>query len=334
MACQWGHAEVVKKLLRHGARANVGLLESGSVPAIFKATASGYTEVVKILLEHDSTLASLQMIGGYTCLPAACSNGSTEIAKLLLEYGAPVNIIADDGSLSLKEASKFGYTDIVELLLQHSAQIDLHTRDGMTALISACEAGHTKVVKILLEHGANTSLVAKNGKFALERASKMGYCAIVKLLIKHKANVNMANQIGGTALMSASIQGHFNIAKVLLKAGAAIKIRARDPERHTAVEFAAQNGNTEIVNLLSGRPTMKEAFISLLPLAAKWKTIGFLLDLDDKSLSGISCSTDEEALRLMLQIWLKTPRPSWETLAEAIEPLDGNIAENVNSYCN
>ena len=44
----------------------------------------------------------------------------------------------------------------------------------------------------------------------------------------------------------------------------------------------------------------------------------------------------EEALRRMLLIWLgiNDPKPSWEVLAEAVEPLDENIAKKIASFCN
>ena len=333
-ACKVGNIEIVKLLLKHGAKVHMGS-ESVGVPPLFEVTISGDLEIIKILLEHGALKGSYYF---HQCTPlaAACGYGYFEVAKTFLEAGVPVNVIADDGGFSLLMASRFGHPDIVELLLQHGAHIDLQNSDSYTALISACESGHTKVVKVLLEHGANTSLIAKNGNFALERASYGGYRAIVKLLIEHNAFVNMANKMGVTALMAASGHGKFSTVQLLLKSGADKKMKTRDGRRSEAIDFARKAGHDQIVNLLLGRPTIKESFITLLPLAAKWKTIGFLLELDDTLLSIIDCSTNEEALRRMLRIWLgiNDPKPSWEVLAEAIEPLDENIAEKIASFCN
>ena len=336
VACRLGRVETVKKLLNSGASVDIDVETSDPYFALLDATRFGRTDIVKILLEHGAS-AGLHTIGRYTAMILACTHGLTEIAKLLLEYGAPVNEIADDGSFSIDCASRCGRADVVELLLQNDAQIDLQNRDGNTALISACILGHTKVVKVLLEHRANTNLIAKNGDFALKQASAKGHYAIVKLLIKHNAPVNMANKAGMTALMSASTYGRFSIAKALLEAGADPRIMMKDAEACTAITYAEKAGHIHIVNLLQGKPTIKEAFIALLPLAAKWKTIGFLLDLNDQLLALInSCSTDEEALKFMLRMWLGTsdPNPTWEALADAIEPLDENIAKKLTSLCN
>jgi hypothetical protein len=146
----------------------------------------------------------------------------------------------------------------------------------------------------------------------------------------------MANKMGVTALMAASGHGKFSTVQLLLKAGADKKMKTRDGHCWEAIDIARKAGHDQIVNLLLGRPTIKESFITLLPLAAKWKTIGYLLELDCTLLSVINCSTNEEALRLMLLIWLSIddPKPSWELLAEAVEPLDEKIAEKIASFGN
>ena len=335
-ACEVGSVEIVKILLEHGAKVDMAAESVGiQCHPLFKAANSGYIDIIKILLEYGALKGSYKF---HQCTPLAiaCAYGHLEAAKIFLEAGVPVNVIADDNGFSLWLASRFGYHNIVELLLQHGAHVDLHCGDYYTSLMVACAFGHTKAVKVLLEHGANTSLIAKNGNFALERASHGGYRAIVKLLIKHNTFVNMANKKGLTALMAASRYGKFSTVQLLLKAGADKRMNTRDGFHRQAVDFARKGGHGQVVNLLLGLPTIKESFVTLLPLAAKWKTIGFLLELDDSSLSVIDCSTDEEALRLMLHKWLgiNDPKPSWEVLAEAVEPLDENIAEKVVSFCN
>ena len=333
-ACKVVNVEIVKILLKHGAKLDMGP-ESVGIPPIMEAANTGDLEIIKILLEHGALKGSYNF-HQYTPLIVACAGGYLEIAKAFLEAGAPTDVITDDDSFSLFCASMSGHPDIVELLLQHGAHVDLQNSAGYTALIVACESGHTKVVKVLLEHGANTSLIAKNGNFALDRASYGGYRSIVKLLIKHNAFVNLANKLGVTALFAASSHGRFSTVQLLLQAGADKRMKTRDGHQSQAIDFARKAGHDQIVNLLLGRPTIKESFIALLPLAAKWKTIGFLLELEDTLLSIINCSTDEEALRMMLLIWLgiDDPKPSWEALAEAVEPLDENLAEKIASFGN
>jgi len=79
----------------------------------------------------------------------ATANGYTEIVRLLLEAGANIHI-GDD--FAIRAASAFGHTEVVQLLLRAGANI--HARDD-AAIREAVEFNHTKIVKILLEAGAN-----------------------------------------------------------------------------------------------------------------------------------------------------------------------------------
>ena len=89
--------------------------------------------------------------------------------------------------------------------------------------------------------------------------------------------------------------------------------------------------------LISGnKPKLKDAFKKLLPLATDWANIGVLLGLEEDTLQEIKQNERQErnCLRVMLSAWLKTedPLPTWNDLAEAVEQIDREIAEEIRSY--
>ena len=74
----------------------------------------------------------------------------------------------------------------------------------------------------------------------------------------------------------------------------------------------------------------------LLPLATDWINIGVLLGIEEDILQEIQQKERQErnCLRVMLSKWLKSedPPPTWCDLAEAVEPFNEKIAEEIRSY--
>jgi GTPase SAR1 family protein len=74
-------------------------------------------------------------------------------------------------------------------------------------------------------------------------------------------------------------------------------------------------------------------------LASEWKNLGLFLEIDIGLLDNIEHDYKKasDCLREMFRTWLKQvdPPPSWQALAEAVEPLDPAIAEKIRTtYCN
>ena len=73
----------------------------------------------------------------------------------------------------------------------------------------------------------------------------------------------------------------------------------------------------------------------MLPLAAKWKIIGTMLEIEDHVISRIRADEDGvcDCLQEMLTVWLKQvdPPPTWSALAEAVEVADELIAEEIRT---
>lgn len=89
---------------------------------------------------------------------------------------------------------------------------------------------------------------------------------------------------------------------------------------------------------VGGKPKLKDAFKILLPLAARWKTIGTLLGVSNFVLDKVR--SDEEGaddyLREMLSEWLKQTDidslPTWTALSDAVEVIDSSKAKEIREH--
>ncbi|CAF3629120.1 unnamed protein product [Adineta steineri] len=124
-AADYGRLTVVKDLIskdksivhtcRHKDPLNRAFNVDGS--AIHYACRSGHLNVVKYLLEQDSTLINDVDIEKWTPLHYDCNNGHLNIVKLLLEYNADINL--QDSYLSqtpIQFAMYRQFEDIVHFL--------------------------------------------------------------------------------------------------------------------------------------------------------------------------------------------------------------------------
>ena len=75
-------------------------------------------------------------------------------------------------------------------------------------------------------------------------------------------------------------------------------------------------------------------------MAANWRNLGIMLDIDDGELSEVksdNAGNCGDCLREMLNIWLKKvdPKPSWSSMAGALGDLgEESLAEHIRkTYC-
>ena len=75
-----------------------------------------------------------------------------------------------------------------------------------------------------------------------------GSSNILDYLIQKGAKINYHNESGYTALMGAAENGQINNVKVLIKYNADTKLKNK--EGFTALDFAKQKNNKEIIDIL------------------------------------------------------------------------------------
>jgi ankyrin repeat protein len=126
---------------------------------------------------------------GMTLLCKASASGHTEIVRLLLEHKATVDLpstfkswTADTTPLML--AAQKGHDSIVRVLVEKKADVDKKNAEGCTALILAAKNGRDSTVELLLRRSANSNLIDAKGKTALYYAMQKCSKATVELLKK------------------------------------------------------------------------------------------------------------------------------------------------------
>lgn len=149
----------------------------------------------------------------------------------------------------LRDASLNGRMALVQEAIEQ--EVDLNEPDsyGRTALMLAAYNGHTEIVGLLIEEGAEVNKQNTEGRTALMFAASGPFPETVTLLLNQGAKVNVTDNVEQwTALMFASAEGNNDVVKILLENGADINLKDKDGE--TALDFAQNNGHTEVAKLI------------------------------------------------------------------------------------
>lgn len=273
LMCGFGLSTMVTTLLDAGADVHI---HSGKYErtALHEACQIGHVQMTRELLKRGAVINALTSMKETPILLAA-SMGHGDLVALLLEYGADPSVADNIGELPLHWASKRGFLQVVRVLLEkgHRADINHISRDGWSPLSLAALFGHVDIVKLLLHFGANLSgcnhkkqdvlqnsadpnqtdftrvLSSTGQKLPLHFAAKRGHFAIVKLLLEEDGSeVNASDPVGWTAIHFSSDAGHLNVTQLLLDCGADISMV--DVEGCTPLHLAACEGHEEVVCLL------------------------------------------------------------------------------------
>ena len=94
------------------------------------------------------------------------------------------------------------------------------------------------------------------------------------------------------------------------------------------------SGKASRSSKLKEKPSNKDAFLALKPIANKWKTIGTLLELPSGKLDSIQAEShrDNDRMREMVVEWLKTLDATWEDLITAVKEVDEARALQIKKY--
>lgn len=153
-AAAQGSVVATRALLARGIAADTLQPEnSDGITPLMIAASSGYTDVMRILLDAGAAV-NRQDAHGDTALMAAVRIGSPEAVKLLLARTAEANTKDDAGRTALIWAARGGRVDIVRSLIDAGASIETGDSAGRTALVTAVQKGHVAVATELHAKGA------------------------------------------------------------------------------------------------------------------------------------------------------------------------------------
>lgn len=181
------------------------------------------TDQVKEILQDPDYVIDEGDGENNTPLNIAVHNNDVEMAKALIDRGADINKQNNISDSPYLYAGAQGRTEILAYMLAHAEpNLSVHNRFGGNALIPAAEKGHIENVKLLLA----------DGREDIDFQNNYGYTALIEAVGLRE----------GTALYQ-------EIVRVLMENGANQHIT--DNSGRTAMDYAVQNGYTEIRTILS-----------------------------------------------------------------------------------
>ena len=166
MAIEKNRQDIVLLLLEGGA--DTEIRNSSKETPLYTASYYGHADIVRQLISHGADLNAESELG--TALHGASSNGEPEISRILLEHGANPNVMDYSGVTALHVAVAENAA-VVELLLEYGANVDVRDKEGWTPLHSAAYRLILQVLEVLLDRGADPHARTNNGQTSFQLAN-------------------------------------------------------------------------------------------------------------------------------------------------------------------
>jgi len=247
----------VAKLLVSMGGANVALQDHKGETALHLATERGNGDMVRWLLQKNSTVVNTSNIEQETPLHMACELNDISIFRLLVRYGGDDRVPNRFGETPVERIAKadikqaFGDKDLTELQSIGTTPCKYsrleHEATG-TILHAACKGNRTETVRFLLETpDVQVDIRHKDchGRSALFYATDE---PTVHSFLRHGACVNERDVYEQTPLHLCCEEGRYDAAKALLESGASII--SRDKFGLTPFHLLGVNGYFIMAKLL------------------------------------------------------------------------------------
>ncbi|MFM7620054.1 MAG: ankyrin repeat domain-containing protein [Alphaproteobacteria bacterium] len=276
-ACQYGHAEDVKKYLKQGA--DIDKIYDGGITALQISYIMGHEEIIDILLSNNANPNILNKFG-FTAIHFAYSLSLENFKKLLdhnanlfvnenielnpffralklerddifmelIKRGYSFNEENQDGHTILNLAVKSGNVDVVKRIIELGFDIDKVDKAGFSAIATAVLKENGKLIDVLAKSGCDINETHRQLQTPLHLACAYGNENVVNALLKHNANVNAVDKNGATPLHIACKENNANIAYLLLKNNADVNVF--DEDEFTPLHHACLNENINLAKML------------------------------------------------------------------------------------
>jgi ankyrin repeat protein len=167
--------------------------------------------------------------------------------------GKTVEPLPTPTTKDLADAVSAGNVNDVKIFLQRDPQAIHRTgKDGMLPIHLAADRGYSEIIQLLLQAGADVNAPHETVRATpLQYAAEFGRLDAVRTLLAANAKVDAVDSQGRTPLMWAAMKGRVPVIRELLQHGADPNLQT--PTGGTALKMAQKQGNTEAVELLSGK---------------------------------------------------------------------------------
>lgn len=247
-AVREGDLDRVQTLL-HERPERIGQVDLVGNTALHWAVWSDNLEMVRLLLDHDSPIDTLNGSGRTPAVVALFGyhrwwryEEKPEILELLVKSGA---------SYTLLMASTVGdLPRVEELLHEDPSRANELDSCGRRPLSGAAGKGHAEIIQMLLKCGAdpNAKEAISQGGMSLHLAASNGYVEIVRMLLDYGAVPEHWVDSSGDALSAAYSQGHKEILQLLYAHGGTMQLQV----------YAAEHRIDVIAEVLHLKPTLAD----------------------------------------------------------------------------
>lgn len=244
IAADWGDVSVTRALLDQGANPNAKN-RSGST-ALMLASERGHLPIIRMLILHRLTDATLTDNNSFDALCYAAQNGSADACTLLMSFGG-VAIQWRMDSHPLLIAAAAGHTKVCKLFIERNVEVDLENSEKKTALMLAAKNDHMECCRMLMENGADPGRINALGDSPLKVACMNGNLNLFNLLIEKGAVVN-SKKYSAPPLSCAVSINHTAIILRLIELQA--NLEATGPDEFTALSLACYLEHEEAAMLL------------------------------------------------------------------------------------
>jgi ankyrin repeat protein len=234
------------------------LLDKGANPNTSIASFSfGQSEEIPIMTALEKTIEASSQVASSVAIFGDLDKRELQnyrlcykVVQFLLDHKANPNIVlkgtnsAGQSPLHAIVADEHINPELITLLLQKGADPYIQTAKSW-ALESVLGKGATPLMLLSKNRLVNDALIYK----VANRMGKYDSKKEAFFLVAKAANINAQDEKGKTALMVAANEGFENITQEILKLNADPNLK--DKENKTALDYAIEKGNTQLIKLLT-----------------------------------------------------------------------------------
>eukprot|EP00210_Caulerpa_lentillifera_P006930 g6626.t1 len=247
-----GFLEGVKLLINHNA--DIGVSSPNGSTCLILAAKRKHLSVVSYLLDQKSCPINGADRKGFTALHYIVLLNDSSLTSKLICQGSDINAQTSTGEAPVFLAAKNSCLESLTVLLEAGADPNLCTKashchlEGESTLNRAMSYCDNDAVQLLLTYGADTACIGKDGFTALGCAIWNQDFPMMTLLLDQGADTEQICDFQWTPLLKACVSGYLEGVKLLVERGADITVQTSD--KLTCLIVALKNRHHSVVSYL------------------------------------------------------------------------------------